>query len=210
MRLSIGKGLLLALSWLGVCTAAAQSPVQQIQLVAASPLAGLGWQKLASDPQGDVLHPRLPEVKELAYAFDSKAGRVWFKVGTYEALPERWVGVNVAIDDDGNPDNGMAWWGTNKVKFDRLVSAYLFKAESYWQGVAGVADADAAGRNVLNNLSRDVQVALDREQRAILVGVPRSALGKGRMLRISATVGSMVVNNDDVPNEGTLAITLKN
>src|SRR6185295_14007191 len=209
MRLALGKRLLPALSLLlAAAPAAAQSPVQKVQLLAAGPLASLTWHSLASDSQGDVLHPRLPEAKELSYAIDSKAGLVWFKVSVYEPLPEHWFGINVAIDDDGNPDNGLPWWGTNKFKLDHLASAYLFEAEGYWQGVAGVADSVAAGRMVFSNLSRDVKVALDREQRAILLGIPRSALGKAPAIRVIATVGSMLVNNDDVPNEGAVTVKL--
>jgi len=206
----LGTRLLPALPLLVIAAApaAAQSPVQKVQLVAVDKLTSLAWRSLATDPKGDVLHPRLPEAKELFYAIDPKADLVWFKVATHEPLPERWFGVNVAVDNDGNPDDGMTWWGTNKFKFDRLVSAYLFSAEGYWQGVAGVADSEAAGKTVMNNLSRDVKVALDREQRAILVGVPRSALGTAQTIRVMATVGSMLVNNDDVPNEGAVTVKL--
>jgi hypothetical protein len=208
MRFVIGKHLIPALSLLVAVPAVAQSPVQKVQLLAADTLTSLSWQSLASDPKGDVLRPRLPEAKELFYAIDSKAGLVWFKVSTHEPLPERWFGINVAIDNDGNPENGLAWWGTNKFKLDRLASAYLFIAEGYWQGVAGVADAEAAGRTVFNNLSRDIKVALDREQQAILIGIPRSALGTAPTFRAIATVGSMMANNDDVPNEGAVTVKL--
>ena len=209
MRFALGKRLLPALSLLAAAVpAAAQSPVQQIHLLAADKLASLSWHSLASDAKADVLHPRLPDAKELSYAIDSKAGLVWFKVSAYEPLPERWFGINIAIDNDGNPDNGMTWWGTNKFKFDRLASAYLFSAEGYWQGVAGVADSEGAGRTLFNNVSRDIKVALDREQRAILVGIPQSALGTAPTLRAIATVGSMMTNNDDAPNEGAVTVTL--
>jgi hypothetical protein len=210
MRPAPGKRLLAALALLAAAVpAAAQSPAQKVQLVAPGALPSLTWRSVASDPPGDVLHPRLPDARDLAYAIDPAAGMVWFKVSTYQPLPERWFGVNVAIDIDGNLDNGMTWWGTNKFKFDRLASAYLFMAEGYWQGVAGVADSEAAGRGVLNNLNRDVKVALDREQRAIYLGIPRSVLGGATTLRAIATVGSMITNNDDVPNQGYVTIPLK-
>jgi hypothetical protein len=209
MRLALGKRFLPVLALLAVAApAAAQAPVQKVQLLAADTLASLSWQSLAADPKGDVLHPRLPEAKELLYALDPKADRVWFKVSTHEPLPERWFGVNIAIDSDGNPDNGLTWWGTNKFKLDRLASAYLSEAEGYWQGVAGVADSEGAGRMLFTSLSRDVKVALDREQRAILVGVPRSAIGTASTIRAIATVGSVMVNNDDVPNEGAVTVKL--
>lgn len=209
MRHALHKRLLPALSLLvAIAPAAAQSPAQKVQLLAADTLTSLFWHSLASDPKTDVLHPRLPDAKELFYAIDPKTDLVWFKVSVHEPLPERWFGINIAIDNDGNPDNGLPWWGTNKFKLDRLASAYLFMAEGYWQGVAGVADAEGAGRTLFTNLSRDVKVALDREQQAILLGIPRPALGTAQTLRVIATVGSMLVNNDDLPNEGAITIKL--
>ena len=204
-----GRRCLAALSFLvATAPALAQTPVQKIQLLPAGALAHLSWTAVASDPQGNGLHPRLPDAKELSYAVDPKSGWVWFKVNVYDPLPERWFGINVAIDNDGNPDNGMTWWGTNKFKFDRLVTAYFFQAEGYWQGIAGVADSEAAGHYRLDNLGRDVKVALDRDQRAILVGVPRSTIGAAQTLRVIATVGSSMVNNDDLPKTGAATVKL--
>jgi len=210
MRLAIGRRLLPALSLLvAAVPAAAQSPVQKVQLVPPEAVSSLAWHPLASDPQGDRLHPRLPDAKELSYAVDPKTHVVWFKVATYEPIPETWFGINIVIDGDGNPDNGMAWWGTNKLKFDRLASAYLFKAEGYWQGVAGVADSAGAGHTLFTNVSRDVQVGVDRgAQPAIFLGVPRALLGTSPTIRLIATVGSTMINNDDVPNEGAVTLQL--
>jgi hypothetical protein len=213
MRLALGKRLLAAFSLLAAAPAAAaaataQGPVQKVQLVAPDALPVLIWSSVASDPPGDVLHPRLPDARDLAYAIDPKTDLVWFKASTFEPLPERWFGINVAIDIDGNLENGTTWWGTNKFKFDRLASAYLFMAEGYWQGVVGVADSEAPAHFNFSNLSRDVKVALDREKRAIFLGVPRSTLGGATTLRFIATVGSMLVNNDDVPNQGYATIKL--
>jgi hypothetical protein len=103
----------------------------------------------------------------------------------------------------------MTWWGTNKAKFDLLASAFLFKAEDYWQGYAGVADSESVGRGYMTNLTRDVRVALDRDERAVLLGIPRSALGKAPTIRVIATVGSMLANNDDVPNDSMITVRLK-
>ncbi|MGH9348045.1 MAG: hypothetical protein ACRD26_12365 [Vicinamibacterales bacterium] len=208
MRLSTDARFVAVLSLLVAGSAAAQSPVQKVQLLRAEMLASLAWRTLSPDPQGDALRPRLPDAKELAYAIDPKTNRVWFKVSVYDPLPERWFGVNVAVDNDDIPDNGTSWWGTNKIRFDRLASAYLFAAEGYWQGVAGVADSEGAGRMLFTNVDRNVTVALDREQRAIFLGIPRPALGAASSVRAIATVGSMIVNNDDVPNEGAVTVRL--
>lgn len=208
MRRVMTSGLATTLLLMLAAPAAAQTPVQKLQLVPADTLTSLSWQSLTTDPKGDGLRPRLPDARELAYAIDPKTDVVWFKVTVDGPLPERWFGINVAVDSDGQPDNGMTWWGTNKTKFDRLGSAYLFSAEGYWQGAAGVSDSEAAGRMVLNNVTPTVQVALDRERHAIILGMPRSALGTSPSVRVIATVGSMLVNNDDVPNEGAVSVKL--
>lgn len=200
---------LLALAGLACAAPAlAQTPVQKVQLVPAETLSSLTWHMLVSDPQGDTLHPKLPDAKELSYALDAKGETLWFKVSAFEPLPERFFGINVAIDDDGDPGDGLTWWGTNKFKLDRLASSYLFQAEGYWQGVAGVADSEGAGQFLFTGLSRDVKTALDRATHTIFLGVPRAALGKATTLRVIATVGSMMTNNDDVPNEGAATVKL--
>jgi len=190
-------------------SAAAQTPTRKVQLVPADSVASLTWTTLASDPKGDGLQARLPDARELSYAIEANSDRVWFKVAVYEPLPEQWFGISIAIDSDDVPDNGMAWWGSNKAKFDRLATAFLFKAEGYWQGYAGVGDSDSIGRGNMTNVTADVKVALDREHRSILLGIPRASLGPAATIRVLATVGSMLANNDDIPNEGMVTVRLK-
>src|SRR5215216_6790240 len=89
----------------------AQTVVSKVQLLRPEKLPHLSWQSLASEGQGDGLFAKLPDAKELAYALAPKGDLIWFKVRVHEPLPEDWFGINVAIDSDGNPDNGMSWWG---------------------------------------------------------------------------------------------------
>jgi hypothetical protein len=209
MRLTIQTFLVAAVCWVITEPAAAQSPMQKVQLVRADSLASLSWTSVAEDPRGDLLHARLPDARDLSYAVDAKSDLIWFKVGVYEPLPERWFGISVAIDADDDAENGMTWWGTNKSKFDRLACAFLFKADDYWQGYAGVGDSESVSRGYVTNLSRDVKVAVDREQRTVFLGVARAAFGATASIRVLATVGSMLANNDDVPNERMISIKLK-
>ena len=187
----------------------AQTPMRKVGLMSGDSVASFSWTSLAADPRGDGLKARLPDAKELFYAIDAKADLVWFKVVTWDSIPEDWFGISVAFDNDDKPDNGMTWWGTNKTKFDRIACAFLFKADDHWQGYAGVGDSESIGRGNMTNLTTDVKVAVDRGQRALVIGVPRSALGAAATIRALATVGSMVANNDDVPNEGMVTVKLK-
>jgi hypothetical protein len=208
MRIAPETCLVVALLLLVEAPVAGQSPMVKLRPVPADALTSLSWTSLASDASGDALQKRLPDARELSYAIDVSADLLWFKVNLNEPVPERWFGINVAVDNDAAPDNGMAWWGTNKVKFDRLASAYLFGADDNWQGYAGVADSESVGQGNMSNLTRAVQVALDRANRAIMLGIPRSALGTAPAIRVIATVGSMIANNDDVPNEGMVTVKL--
>ncbi len=208
MRLVSEASLIAALSLFVASSAAAQSPVRKVPLLPVESLASLSWQPLSSDAKGDGLRPRLPDAKDFAYAIDPKTNLVWFKVSVHEPLPERWFGINIAIDSDAQADNGLTWWGTNKFKLDRLASAYLYTGDGYWQGIAGVSDSEAAGKMLFTSVSENVRVAVDRAQNALLVGVPRADLGTAPTIRVIATVGSMMVNNDDIPNEGSATVKL--
>ncbi len=207
MRFVIATSVVAALSGLTAAPATAQSAVRIVSLLPADTVASLSWTSLASDPQGDTQRPRLPDAKELLYAIDPKTDLIWFKVTLYNSVPDHWFGINVAIDVDDNPDNGRQWWGSNKFNFDRLGTAYLQKTGDDWHGIVGVSDNSVRGN--LNNVTTDVKVAVDREHPAILLGIPRSAIGDMPTVRVIATVGSMMANNDDVPNAGSVVVKLK-
>jgi len=187
----------------------AQSIMHKVREEPVRSLASLPWTTLASDSRGDGLQARLPDARELAYAIDPDGNTVWFKVTVYEPLPEAWLGISVAIDSDEDPNNGAVWWGTNKIKFDRLASAFVFRTGDEWQGYAGVGDSDSIARGDMTNLTRDVRIAVNRDDRWIALGVPRASLGPRPTVRVIATVGSMVANNDDVPSDGMVSVTLR-
>jgi hypothetical protein len=207
-----GRAVTLAAACL-LCAAAkapAQTRVVKLHLTPAAATAGFAWQKLAEDPKGDVRSPRLPDAGAVSYHYDSRQDLLWFRIDLHGGFRKDWFGVNVAVDADGNPDNGMAWWGTNKAfHFDRVVTAYVSDVGPYYQGFVGVADVDGVNRGAMNDISKDVRIALDEKAPALLVGIRRADLGTSRgELRALCTVGSTSINNDDVPNEGALTVKL--
>jgi hypothetical protein len=139
---------------------------------------------------------------------DSADGLIWFRIGLRDAPPSSWLGLNLALDVDGDPANGTPWWGVNTAfRFDRLVSVWLFKAGDEYQGVTGTADAAAVDQGDFMAGGRDLRVAVDHGSPAFLVGVPRSALGAGvGMIRFVAAVGSALAHNDDVPDTGAIQL----
>ena len=117
--------------------------------------------------------------------------------------------MNLAIDTDGDPANGFAWWGANTAfKFDQLVTVWCFRVADGCQGYVGVADAaQVAARTLVAGGGERLRVAIDRDQRAFIVGVPRELLKlSGKEIRLVAAVGSALLFGDDVPGQGAATI----
>lgn len=187
---------------------ASGSATATVQLLDAASLESLSWQPLAREDAGDALRPGLPDAVALAWA-SGPEDRIWFRVSLADDPPSRWMGVNVALDVNGDAGDGMAWWGSNSAfHFDELVTAYLTRTDTYWMGAVGVASAEDVGRGVMDGRTADVVAAVDRPNRYLLVGVPRQALPESGTVRLIATVGSSMVNNDDLPSEGAVVLEL--
>lgn len=179
-----------------------------ISVALAEPPAQSTWRELARDPAGDGKMPSLPEAVSVSVTTDAPDGRIWFRVGLRETPCASWLGLNLALDVDGDPADGTPWWGVNTgFRFDRLVSVWLFKTGSGYQAVAGTADAAAVAKGDFMAGERDLRVAVDRGSPAFLVGVPRSVLGAGTgVLRFVAAVGSALAHNDDLPDTGAVVL----
>jgi hypothetical protein len=91
-----------------------------------------------------------------------------------------------------------------------LITAYLTRGSSYWQGVTGVGDADGIAAGRFDGLASDVRVVVERKRKALVVGVPRAALGlrPDGKVRLIATVGSNMTYNDDLPQAGALDVAI--
>jgi hypothetical protein len=176
----------------------------------ASELPAGPWTELAKDVHEDGKQKCLPDAIGLSVREDPGRDRIWFRVALSAAMPERWLGVNLALDVDGDPANGMAWWGTNQgFHFDRLVTVWGSEAGGGYQGMLGIADAAdvQAGRFGASGSDR-VMFVVDRREPAVMVGIPRSALGRGASgpVRVVAAVGSSFAHNDDVPDTGAALV----
>jgi len=162
---------------------------------------------LAAESAGDASRGGLPDATALAWA-PGRGETVWFRVDLAAAPPDGWFGINVALDVDGDPANGMKWWGANsEFHFDRLITAFLNLGAGEWQGALGISDHEAVAKGQMASLTSDVQAAIDRRGNALLVGVPAESLPMERSVRLIATVGSSMVNSDDLPNTGAALVT---
>jgi hypothetical protein len=164
------------------------------------------WKELARDAPDDGKHKRLPDATALAVCFDGAQDRVWFRISLAGPLPRRWLGANLALDVDGDPNDGMAWWGSNRAfHFDRLVTVYGLETGGGYDGTLAIADAkEVQAGNMTGSAAARVQIVLDEARPAFVIGIPRQVLGPVTKtpLRVVAAVGSAFQHNDDVPNEG--------
>ena len=174
-----------------------------------SAIPSAGWIDLGSDPERDGKMPSLPDAIRLE-AIPSAAGdMLWTRITLREPPHDRWMGVNLAFDVDGDPANGFAWWGANSAfKFDQLVTVWCFHVAAGCQGYIGLADAgQVAARTMVAGGGEKLRVAIHRERRAFVVGVPRALLKlHGKEIRLVAAVGSALLYADDVPGQGAATI----
>ncbi|HEV8700426.1 MAG TPA: CIA30 family protein [Candidatus Polarisedimenticolia bacterium] len=166
----------------------------------AAPLRALPWRELARDGEGDG-RPGLPDARALFVANDPSRPLAWFRIDLQDTPPSTWMGVNLALDTDGDPANGTAWWGKNTAfHFDRLVTAWLFRVGEAYYGTVGIASVEEVAAMNLTN-QEEVHFALDRSAKRVYIGVPAALVESGGA-RAVAAVGSVFVFSDDLPNEG--------
>jgi hypothetical protein len=170
----------------------------------AGPLRALAWRELARDGEADG-RPGLPDARALFVARDPARPLAWFRIDLQDAPPASWIGVNVALDLDGDPANGTAWWGKNTAfRFDRLVTAWVWRVGDRYEGSVGIASsADAAEMRFTNQA--EVHLAVDRPEKRVYVGVPAGVLEPAGT-RIVAAVGSPMSFADDLPDEGAATV----
>jgi hypothetical protein len=170
---------------------------------------GAEWVVVAEDGAGDGLTPGAPDAAELAWTLQDD--RVWFRFGYHGDAAFDVVGVNVAVDGDGDPSNGAAWWGRghSDFRFDRLVTVWVRRHGGAWAGLVGVGDARGPRTRRTTNVAREsVRFHVDPASGAVAVGVPRGLLGRGPELRVVGAVGTDRLWNDDLPDSGSRSIRL--
>jgi hypothetical protein len=167
------------------------------------------WKDLARDAADDGKQKRLPDATAVAVFMDPAGDRAWFRIALAGPVPTRWLGVNLALDVDGDAANGMAWWGANtSFRFDRLVTVYGWDTGTGYDGIIGIADAAQVQAGDMGGAAaEDVAFIPDRSRAELVIGIPARALGAGTgAVRLVAAVGSAMQHNDDVPDEGAAVL----
>src|SRR6185369_1809676 len=153
------------------------------------------WQPFLTDAAGDGKNPKLPDIVAVDKA--ESGDRLWYRVTFHDPLP-RSFGVNVVVNRSGDPATGARWWGKDSTaRFDRLASAWISRDGNHYFGKVGVTDDDGARGARLSKLSSDVQLAMGADERSVMLGIPRDALGLTAKSTIVVAGGSHLVWNDD-------------
>lgn len=166
------------------------------------------WTVLAVDPKGDGRDASLPDAAQLSYRYDKQQDLLWFRVSLYGKPHDESFGVNIAVDTGAEDTAKMNWWGANKdFKFDKLVTAWVTRANGGYQGTIGVGDATGAKVQNFNNLlQNNLQIRVEGD--SILIGVKRTDLTDKMKMNLIAAVGSNQRWNDDIPNTRSVALDL--
>ena len=158
------------------------------------------WTVLAFDAKDDGRDPSLPDAAQLSYRYDKQEDMLWFRVSLYGRLNEQAFGVNIAVDTGGDDAAKMNWWGENKdFKFDKLVTAWVTRGDSGYQGTIGVGDAAGSkARNFNNLVQNNLQIRIEGD--SIVIGLKRTDLTDKMKMNLIAAVGSNEQWNDDIPD----------
>ena len=166
-----------------------------------------GWKPIVSDEEGDGRSKTMPDLRGVAWRADGE--RVWFLFSLAGAPDPSRIGMNLALDVDGVPDNGPHWWAGNRgFRYDRLVTVWVARgADGKYRGSVGTAEAaDIITGRFTTSPAGTVSFAVDDANQALLLGVKRSFLGD--VMRVVATVGSNTDWNDVAPAEGSALLQL--
>jgi len=186
-------------SCLGPRMSAQQSP---------GPIKDTVWSVLAFDARADGSDPALADAAQLSYRYDKQQDLLWFRVSIYNAPNEQAFGVNIVFDTGADETAKMNWWGSNKAfRFDKLVTAWVTRTDTGYQGTIGVGDAAGAQAKQFNNLfQNDLNIRVEGD--SIVIGVKRTDVTDKLQMKFIAAVGSNQRWNDDVPSVGSASIDL--
>jgi pimeloyl-ACP methyl ester carboxylesterase len=166
------------------------------------------WTVVGFDSKGDARDPSLADAATLSFRYDKQQDFLWFRVSLYSLPSEQVFGVNLVFDTGGNEADKLSWWGTNKAfKFDKLVTAWVTRGASGYEGTIGVGDTAGVKAKQFNNLlQNNLQIRVEGD--SIIIGVNRTDITDKLKMKLIAAVGSNQEWNDDVPNAGSVAIDL--
>ena len=162
----------------------ASGPKGTMATIRFAPLSAIpttGRVELATDPKGDASAGHLPDVTRIEVVPRAADDRVWFRMTPSREAHDRWMGVNVALDVDGDPTERPALVGREQgVPLRPARDRVLHSGARRMSGLRRVADAAQAAAFDPGRKRREaLRFAIDRERSAFVVGVRAPPCGSG-------------------------------
>ena len=166
------------------------------------------WTVIGVDPKGDARDSSSADAVQICYRYDKQPDFLWFRVTLWARARKDAFGVNIPVDTGADDAAKMNWWGANKeFKFDKLITAWVTRANGGYEGTIGVADAAGVkAKNFTNLHQNNLQIRVEDD--SIIVGLKRTDLTDKMKMNFIASVGSGEQWNDDIPNTRSAALDL--
>lgn len=181
-----------------------------LAFVALTPISSRAqvWTVIAAKANDTTRDRAVATAAQVSYRYDKQEDLLWFRVSVYGAPNENEFGVNIVLDTGAEDSARMNWWGANKsFRFDKLVTAWVTRGATGYQGTIGIGDATGIKLKQFNNLFQNnlqIKVAGD----SFIIGVKRSEITDKLKMNLIAGVGSNQQWQDDLPQTGFATIDL--
>lgn len=143
------------------------------------------WTNIASDPQFDGDIPNWPDAKSMDIL--NSGDTLWIKYDLYNNIDINEPMISIALDVDGNPNNGSSWYGTaSDFSYDLMITAgYVREGIKY------------KGYNFIGPKVGLCTFLYDLENNCYFLGLPVEHIQEFEGARFVASVGNKGLWNDD-------------
>lgn len=149
------------------------------------------WAKIVTDSRGDGDIPNWSDAKSLSQLQYNDT--LWFKYELHNNIDINEPMVSLALDIDGNPNNGTSWYGTTpNFNYDIIIAAgYVREGIKY------------KGYNFIDKKVGFCKLYYALETNSFLLGIPILHIKEFEGSRFVASAGNKGLWNDDFDN-GTI------
>ncbi len=177
-------------------------------------LKDLDWFLLLEDSEGDGRMKNWGDGKALYYFLEDSKGFIWFRFELYNEIDTENPAISLSFDLDDNQDSGLSWYGTNSgFIVDKMVSVGpMIRKLNEYIGYNGITNAAGmAEQKWINDKQGNIDFYFDEESKSYFVGFNVNDLPPGRdKIRVIGSVGNNATWNDDIGDEESALIKLKN
>ena len=170
------------------------------------------WETISGDATNDVTRTDWADCTKMEYLYNESADELSFRftISNMSSAIAADFGINVMVNIEGSSSGKFNFWGmNNRDKFHYILTAWVTGTPpSNYSGTIGVANANGAKNNIMNNLHIDnLDLQVDEGAGTITVSVardefiPDEELGTGKTnVTFAGATGNSMGWNDDVYN----------